>query len=102
MLFYIRNTFISNAKLKLAKNKGNTMRHSEAELLLFENYSHSFSTLSSNNNETSIMGHILKNKQKNKCVCVHNIIQLITVKMKMKMKNRFHRYYISRPRSRHV
>ena len=33
-----------------------------------------------------IMGHILKSLQKNKCVCIHEIIGLIIIKMKMKMK----------------
>ena len=33
-----------------------------------------------------IMGHILKNKQKNKCVCVHDIVRLIIMKTKMKLK----------------
>ena len=42
--------FISNARLKLAKNEANAMQHHETELWLFENYSHSSSTLSSNNN----------------------------------------------------
>ena len=32
------------------------------------------------------MGHILKNKQKNKCVRVHEITRLIIKKIKMKMK----------------
>ena len=44
-LFYISNT-LSNARLKLAKAK----QHPEAELLLFENYSLSSSTLSPKNN----------------------------------------------------
>ena len=48
-----------------------------------------------------IMGHILKNKQKNKCVCFHEIIRLIIMKMEMKMKNKSHRYDINRSRSRH-
>ena len=48
-----------------------------------------------------IMGHILKNKQKNKCVYIHEIMRLIIIKRKMKMKNRSHRYDINRPRSRH-
>ena len=47
-----------------------------------------------------MIGHILKNKQKNKCVCVHEIIGLVTMKMKVNMKNRSHRYDINRPRSR--
>ena len=48
--FFICNIFISNARLKLAKNQVKAKQHPEAELLLFENYSHSSSTLSSNNN----------------------------------------------------
>ena len=33
-----------------------------------------------------IVGHILRNKQKNKYVCIHEIIGLIILKMKIKMK----------------
>ena len=39
--------------------------------------------------------------QKNKRICIHEIIRLIIMKMKMKMKTRSHRYGIHRPRSRH-
>ena len=39
--FFVSNTFISNTRLKLAKNQANTKQHLEAELLLFENCSHS-------------------------------------------------------------
>ena len=46
-LFFISNTFISKARLKLAKNPANAKQHSEAELLPFENYSHSSFMLSS-------------------------------------------------------
>ena len=45
--------------------------------------------------------HTLQNKQKNKCICTHEIIRLIKMKMKMKMKKRSHRYNINRPKSRH-
>ena len=45
-----------------------------------------------------LMGHILKNKQKNNCACIREIIRSI---VKMKMKMRSHRYDINRPRSRH-
>ena len=48
-----------------------------------------------------VIGHILKNKQKNKCVCIHEIIRLIIMRMKMKMKNRSHRYGINRPKASH-
>ena len=48
-----------------------------------------------------IIGHILKNKEKNKCDFIHQIMSLIIVKMKMKMKNRSHRYDINIHTSRH-
>ena len=49
-----------------------------------------------------IIGHILvKNKQKNKCVCFNEIIRLIIMKMEMKMKNTSRRYDINRTRSSH-
>ena len=54
-------------------------------LLLFENYSQSSSTLSSKDNRT--IRHILKDKQKNKCVCFHENLQLIKMKMEMKTDN---------------
>ena len=38
--------------LKLAKNQANAKQHPEAELLLFENYLHSSSTLSSKSSRT--------------------------------------------------
>ena len=43
---------MSNASLKLAKNQADAKQHPQAELFLFENYSHSSSTLSSRNNST--------------------------------------------------
>ena len=43
--FFISSTFISNVRLKLAKNQANAKQHPEAEPLLFENYSNSSSTL---------------------------------------------------------
>ena len=45
--------------------------------------------------------HVLQNTQKSKCICIHEIIQLIIITMKMKMKNTSHRCDILRPRSRH-
>ena len=73
--FFKSNTFISKVWLKLAKNQANAKQHPEAELLQFEIYSHSSSSLSSKN-----IGQILQNKQKNKCVCIHEIIRLIITK----------------------
>ena len=45
------------------------------------------------------MGHLPKNKQKNKRVCIHKIIQLIIMKIKIKMKSRSHKYDTNRPKS---
>ena len=39
-------------------------------------------------------------KKKSKCVCIHEIIRLIIMRIKMTMKNLSHRYNIYRPRSR--
>ena len=44
--FFISNTFISNARLKLGKNQANAKQHSGPELLLFEDFSNSSSMLS--------------------------------------------------------
>ena len=65
---FVSNTFISNARLKLAKNQANAKQHPEAKLLSLENYSHSSSRY-----HPKIIGHILKNKQKNKCACIYTI-----------------------------
>ena len=64
--------FISDARLKFPKIQTNAKQHPKAELLLFENYSHSSSTLSFKNNRT-----YSKKKKKNKCFCIHEIIRLI-------------------------
>ena len=45
-----------------------------------------------------IIGHTLKISKK---TCIHEIIQLIIMEMKMKKKIRSHRYDINRPMSRH-
>ena len=58
--------------------------------LCLENYSH-----------FSFKNNILKNKQKNKAVYIHELVRLIILNMKIKMKNRSHSYKIKRPRSRH-
>ena len=52
VFFKINYTFVSNTKLKLAKNQAKAKQHSEAELLLFKNYLLSSSMLSSNTNLT--------------------------------------------------
>ena len=44
--------------------------------------------------QPKILGHIIKNKQKNKFVCIHEILRFIIMIMKVKMKKR---YDINRP-----
>ena len=68
------NIFKSNARLKLAKNQANAKQHLKIIHVLHTLY------------HPKIKGHILKTKQKNKCVCTDEIIRLIVMKMKMKMK----------------
>ena len=51
--FCISNKFISNDRLKLQKNQAYGKQHREAEVLLFENYSRSASTLSSKSKDIS-------------------------------------------------
>ena len=65
------------------------------QLLLFKNYSHSSSALSPKTIE-----YILNNKKIKNSVCIHEIIRLIIMKMKMKLKDRSHWYVINRPRPR--
>ena len=54
--YFISNTFISNARLKLAKIQAKAKQHPEAELLVFENYS-----LFHLGYHPKIMGDVLKN-----------------------------------------
>ena len=58
--FFIRNTFKSNVRLKLAKTKANAKQQPEAELLLFQ-----IIHILHIRCHSKIMGYILKNKQKN-------------------------------------
>ena len=44
--------------------------------------------------ELKVIGHILKNVQSGKCVCFNEIISLIRMEMKMKIKKLSHRYDI--------
>ena len=91
---FISNTFISNARLKLAKKVkqvlDNTLRLKFWYLkilgILFPRY------------HPKIIEHILKNSQMNKYVCTHEFMRLIIMKIKIKTKNRSHRYDISRRR----
>ena len=64
--FYKKQFFISNSRLNLAKNQANAKQHPEAELLLFENYSHSLFTLLCKNTSTYFM------KKEKEQVCLYS------------------------------
>ena len=85
----ISKTFISKARLKLAKSEANTKQHLEAELLLFENLWHSYLHY-----HLEIIGYFPNDKLKDKCICILETLRLIRlIMMKMKMKSRSHSYY---------
>ena len=95
-LFFISNTFVSNTRLatpgwnwpKIKQMLSNTLRLNFCYLKIQVIHSHY---------HPKKLGHILKNKQKNKCVCIHEIVRLIIMKMKVKMKSRSHRYDMNKP-----
>ena len=89
--------FVSNTRLKLAKGHTTDTQYHEAELLLFENYLHSSSTLY----HLKMIVDILKNKQKSSCVYIHESIRLNILEMKMKLKKILRRYGINKPRYKH-
>ena len=51
---------------------------------------------------SEILGDILKKSTKTKYVCLNEVIWLMIMKIRLKMKNRLHRYDINIPRFRHV
>ena len=82
----------NQAKAKRSK-LSNTLR---LKFLIFENYSLFSTPLLSKK-----MGDIVKSVQKTEHVCLNEVIWLMTMEMRTKMKNRSHRCDINRPRSRH-
>ena len=84
-MHFLSNTFISNARLKLARIQANAKQHPEADChlkiihILHPRY------------HPKMVGQVLKNKKKDKCVCIHKITRLILMKLKINMKNRSHR-----------
>ena len=70
-------------------------RHPEAEFLLFENHTLSSFMLSKTNMRYS------EKCAKNKLVCFNEVVWLIVMKMRLKMKNESHRRNINRTRPRH-
>ena len=92
----IHALFTNNTFVKIAKSQVKAKQHPEAELSLFENYLLFSSSLSSKNNTK-----YSKKCTKIKYVCLNEVIRLMAMKMRLKMKNRSHRYDINRPRLRH-
>ena len=80
----------------MAKNQANAKQHPWAELLLFENYSLSSSILPSKTN-----AKYSKKWAKNKCLSFNEIMWLIIIKTRLKMKNGSQRCEINRTGSRH-
>ena len=72
-LFFISNTFIGNARLKMAKNLAKAKQQPETELLLFQNYSLFSSTLLSKNNRRYSRKYI-----NTKYLCLNGVIWLMT------------------------
>ena len=86
---------MSNAKLKLSKNQANDKQHRKAELSLSTLFNHVI---------IQKVLYILRNKQKNKRICIHDITQLIIMKVKRKMKKRkkkSHRCVLNSQKSRY-
>ena len=82
---------MSNVTLKMAKNQPNVRQHSEAKLLLFENYS-----LLHPRYHPKI-GDILKNIQKTNAF----VLMRLFMTRKTRLKNRSHIYIINGPRHGH-
>ena len=93
MLFFIANNFINNAKPS-KQCQAKAKQHSEAKLLLFENYSLLSSMLSSKNSS-----RYSKNYIKTSASVLMRL--LMTLKRRLKMKNRSHIYNINGPRLIH-
>ena len=82
--------FYKQRQTKIGKKSSNTLRldfwHSETIGIFHPRY------------HLTITGHILKNKQRNKHACIREIMQLIKMKMKTKIKIDSGKYGINRPR----
>ena len=91
-LFY-KQQFYTQCQAETGKKLSNAKQHPEAELSLFKNYSLSSSTLSSKNNT-----RYSEKCSRNKCVCFNDVIWLMSIKIRLKVKSRSQRYDINKPR----
>ena len=94
-LFFYKEHFYKQHLAEIGKKISKTKQHPEAELSLFENFSLSSYTLSSKNNR-----RYSKKFTKDKCICRNEVIWLMTIKMRLKMKKRSHRCDKNRHRQR--
>ena len=96
-IFCTSNTFISNTRLKLAKNWAKAKQHPETKLLLFENYLLSSSTLLSKSNRV----YSEKRAKRQVCLFVYFNEGIRLIIMKVKKKSTSLKYDINRLTSRH-
>ena len=85
-LFY-KLHFYRQRKAKIGKKIKQMLSNTLRLNFCFLNFSHILQP----GYHPKIIWHILENNQRNKCVCIHEIIWLVITKMKMKMKNRSNR-----------
>ena len=83
MLFLYKQHIYNQRQAEIGKNQANAKQQPETELLLFENYSHALFTYGIIYKK---QGLFYENKQNNKCVCIHEIIRLIIMKIRKNEK----------------
>ena len=92
-LFFCKQHFYKQRQAKIGKKLSKSQATPWGWTFPFENYSLSSSTLSSKNDM-----RYSKKCIKNKCVCFNYVIWLMTIKTRLKMKNRSQIYNRNRPR----
>ena len=80
----------------MAENLAKAKHHPEAELLIFEDYFFSLSTVSCKNDR-----RYSKKCTKNEYVSLNEVTWLMPMRMRLKMKNRWYSYDSIGPRARH-
>ena len=67
-MFFYRQHFYQQSQVRLANNQANAKHHPEAKLCYLK-----IIRILNQRDHPKIIGHIPKNKQKNKCVFIHEI-----------------------------
>ena len=94
--FFYKRHFYKQRQTEIAKRNNNKKQHTEAELLIFENYSYFSSTLQCKNNRT----HYKEISKKRLCLCSW-VYTINHNENEDQYENILHRYHINRPRHRH-